>query len=47
MLGALLPDILHSKVVNYEGERNGAGQVRPEGWVVFRGSVSVGGEDGC
>ena len=43
----LLPDILHAKVVDHEGEHDGAGRVRPEAWGVFGGSVSVGGKDGC
>ena len=42
MLGALLPDILQSEVVNYEGERDGAGRVRSDARGVFGGSVSVG-----
>ena len=29
VLGVLLPDILHAKVVNHEGKRNGAGGVCP------------------
>ena len=47
MLGALLPDILQSEVVDYEGKRDEAGQVRSEARVFFGGSVSVGDEDGC
>ena len=43
----LLPDILHAKVVDHEGERDGAGRVRPEARGILSGSVSVGGEDGC
>ena len=42
----LLPDILHTKVVNHKGERNGAGGVCPGTRGVFCWSVSVGGEDG-
>ena len=43
----LLPDILHSEVVDHEGERNGVGGVCPETRGVFGGSVLVGGEDRC
>ena len=43
VLGVLLPEILHAKVVNHEGKRNGAGQVCPEARDVFGGSLPVGG----
>ena len=43
----LLPDIIHAKIVDHEGERDGAGRVCTEAQGVFGGSVSVGGKDGC
>ena len=45
VLGMLLPYILHSKTVDHEGERNGAGRVCSETRGVLGESVSVGGED--
>ena len=42
----LLPDILHAKIVDHKGKRNGAGRVCPETRGIFGGIVSVGGEDG-
>ena len=47
VLGVLLPDILHDKIVDHEGEYNGAGRVCPETQGVFGGSVSMGGKDRC
>ena len=47
VLGILLPDILHSEIVNHEGEHNGVGRVCPDTQGVFGGSVSEGGEDEC
>ena len=42
MLGVLLPYTLHSEVVDHEGERNGAGGVFPETWVLFvKGDVCL------
>ena len=46
VLSVLLPDILHDKIVNHEGERNGEVRVCPETRGVFGGSVSVGGKYG-
>ena len=43
----LLPDIIHAKIVDHEGERDGAGRVCPEPRGVFGGSVSVGDKDEC
>ena len=47
VLGLLFPDILHAKIVDHKGKRNGAGQVCPETRGIFGGSISMGGEDGC
>ena len=47
VLGVILPDILHAKVVDHKGKHNGAGGVCPETRGVFGRSVSMGGEDGC
>ena len=47
VLGVLLPDILHAKIANHEGEHNGAGRVCPETRGVLGGGIYMGGEDGC
>ena len=42
----LLPDILHADIVDYEGERDGAGRVCPEARGVFVGAYPWGARTG-